>query len=405
MIATTTPVEDILTQHDYLEYTKAVHGYSPAIRKLVDLSENYIPDAEKAHAEGRPAIWSSGFWEVPLIFACGVIPVSFGEMGRLSDKESMEIAEDFYQFPQETCSMVKCVVGQWHRRRGSSIKRILGNSSGCEPFNLAWEIMKKQGYEVHNIDVTYRASSADGKRLEALVSFFKEQIYGVVEWLTGSREIDEDRLRTEILRKNRLLKKVRHILELRLSHPFYLKSLPTILLLNIGLNNYFGKPEEYEAMVDELTTELENEPVNEDDLKRVIPLVWAGGTGQEFGIYEAIDQAGGSLLGLRSVPFKLYREDVPPIEALVRYIYDNQGAGAGIFARNVIETEIDKVKARGLVLYGYIGCSFASIDREMWRSYFHERGIPSINLEGSFQTGAPSGQVMTRVRAFVEMLS
>jgi len=79
--------------------------------------------------------------------------------------------------------------------------------------------------------------------------------------------------------------------------------------------------------------------------------------------------------------------------------------GAGVYWRNVLEQEVSKVKARGIVLYGVIGCSFQSIDKEMWRSYFHEKGIPSINLEGSFQTGAPTGQLMTRVKAFIEMLS
>jgi hypothetical protein len=133
--------------------------------------------------------------------------------------------------------------------------------------------------------------------------------------------------------------------------------------------------------------------------------VWAGGTGQEFGIYEAIDQAGGSLLGLRTVPIRPYREDVPPVEALVRFLYDNQNGGAAVYSREIIEGEIAKVGARGLVLYGYIGCSFASVDREMWRNYFHQKGIPSINLEGSYQTGAPTGQLMTRVKAFIEMLS
>lgn len=398
-------IDAVITQRDYLDYTKQVHSYSNAISRLVELSHSYITDAEEAHRNGTPAIWANGFWETPLLYACGVTPVSFAEMGRLSDKEAMEIAENYYQFPVETCSMVKCVVGQWHRRRGTSIKKILGSSGACEPFNLAWEIMKKEGYEVYNIDVTYRAPGTKGKRLEQLVDFFKGELYGVVEWLTGSREIDEDRLRTEIKRKNRLIHKVKRILELRLSHPFYLKSLPTILLLNIGLTNYFGKPVEFEAVVDELLAELEARPVDKAELDRVIPLVWAGGTGQEFGIYEAIDQAGGSLLGLRMVPFKPYREDVPPVEALVRYLYDNQNGGAAVYSREIIENEISKVKARGLVLYGYIGCSFASVDREMWRNYFHQKGIPSINLEGSYQTGAPTGQLMTRVKAFIEMLS
>jgi len=398
-------IDEVVTQRDYLDYTKHVHSYSSGIGKLIELSASYVDDAEKAFKAGHPAIWANGFWETPLVYACGAIPVSFGEMGRLSDKETMEISENYYQFPVETCSMVKCVVGQWHLRRHTSIKKILGSSGACEPFNLAWEIMKKEGYEVYNIDVTYRAPGVKDKRLETLVSFFTEELYGVVEWLTGSRKIDEEKLAIEIKRKNRLIGKIKRVLDLRLTHPFYLKSLPIILLLNIGLTNYFGKPEEFESVVDEIIAELESEPINQSDLDRVIPLVWAGGTGQEFGIYEAIDQAGGSLLGLRSVPFKLYREDVPPIESLVHYIYDNQNAGAAVYARQVIENEIDKVHAKGLVLYGYIGCSFASVDREMWRSYFHQKGIPSINLEGSFQTGAPSGQLMTRVRAFIEMLT
>lgn len=398
---------DITSQREYIEYSKEVHSYSKAVNKLLDLSENHIPDAEKAFSEGKKAIWCGAVgWVVPLVYACDTIPVAFGEMGRLSDRDVMLIAEDYYQFPIETCSMVKCVVGQWHLRKDKSgIKRILGNSSACEPYNQAWEVMKSQGYDVYNNDIIYRGKTVDGKRLDKLVDFFVCEIHGVVEWLTGSSAIDEVKLAFELKRKNRLLEKMRKILELRLKHPLYVKSLATIQMLNVGLNNYFGKPDEYEEALDLLIEELEAKPVDEAELKKVIPLVWAGGTGQEFGIYEAIDQAGGALLGLRSVPFKNFREDIPPVEALARYVYDNQGAGAGIFARNVIELELEKTKAQGLILYGYIGCSFASVDREMWREYFHKKGIPSINLEGSFQTGAPSGQVLTRVKAFVEMLS
>ena len=398
----------VRTQRDYLQYARELHHYSPATAKLLDLSNSYIADAEAAFYAGKKnAIYAGGGWEAPLIYSLDTIPIAYGEMGRLSDHETMSISEDNYQFPVETCSMVKCVVGQWHLRRNkkNGIKRILGSSSACEPYNMAWEVMKKEGFDVHNIDVIYRSTSTNGKRLDQLVDFFVDEIYGVVEWLTGSRKFDEDKLRFELKRKNRMLDKVRKILDLRLKHPFYLKTLPTILLLNVGLNAYFGKPEEYEAVLDGLIDELSSREVDQSEIDRVIPLVWAGGTGQEFGVYEAIDQAGGALLGLRSVPMKAYREDIPPVEALARWMYDNSRGGAGVYWRNVLEQEVSKVKARGIVLYGVIGCSFQSIDKEMWRSYFHEKGIPSINLEGSFQTGAPTGQLMTRVKAFIEMLS
>jgi benzoyl-CoA reductase/2-hydroxyglutaryl-CoA dehydratase subunit BcrC/BadD/HgdB len=398
--------ELISTQKDYIEYSKLVHDHSPAVKRLLDLSEDYVPGAERAFRAGRPAVWCSGYnWEPALLYSLGVTPVSYGEMGRYSERSDMLTAEDRYQFPVETCSMVKCCVGQWHKRLGTgTINRLLGISSSCEPFNLAWEVMGGRGYDVYASEVTYRGPTVEGERLENLIRFLMTQIGDVAEWLTGSREIDRAALAAEIARKNRLLRKLRRVLELRRGRPFHMKTLAIILTLNVGLNNYFGKPLEYEAAIDELILELEAVPPDQDGLRRVIPLVWAGGTGQEFGIYEAIDLAGGALLGLRSVPFRLYREDVEPVESLARWVYDNSGAGAGVYARNVIESEVDRLGARGVILYGYIGCSFASVDREMWRRHFHERGIPCINLEGSFQTGAPSGQVLTRVKAFVEML-
>ncbi|QDR79292.1 2-hydroxyacyl-CoA dehydratase subunit D [Sporomusa termitida] len=400
-------IEDIQSPRDYLIYSKTqVHPYSPAIGKLLDLSAAYVQDAEQAYAQGQiNAVWSRATgWEIPLAYASGIIPVAYSEMGRLSDMESVTIAEDYYQFPQETCSMVKCTVGQWHKRRGAGIKRIIGASVACEPYNLAWELMKKEGYDVHAIDVVYRAPGVKGERLEQLVQFLIEQIYETAEWLTGSREINEEKLRTEIQRKNRLIVKVRKILELRIKNPYYMRSLPSIYLLT-GLNTYFGKPAAYEAVLDELIAELETAPVSKSELAKVIPLVWVGSAGQEFGIYEAIDQAGGALLGFRGYPFNNYDETLPPVEALARHVLGNQEAGASIYVQKVIEQELKKVKARGLVLYGYLGCSYGSVAREMWRDYFHKKGFPSINLEGTFQVGPPTGQILTRIRAFVEMLA
>lgn len=111
-------------------------------------------------------------------------------------------------------------------------------------------------------------------------------------------------------------------------------------------------------------------------------------------------------MGFVSTPYaKDYREDVHPVESLARFLLDSQWAGAAIYQREVIEQQIKKVNARGLILYGYLGCSFGSVAREMWRDYFHKNGIPSINLEGTFQTGDATGQILTRIKAFIEMLA
>ena len=108
-----TSAEDIRSQRDYIKHVRQVHSYSPATNRLRDLYESYIPDIEAAHASGeKTAIYGGGGWTSPLLYALGVTPLAAGEMGRLSDQSVMSIAEDHYQFPVETCSMVKCTVGQ-----------------------------------------------------------------------------------------------------------------------------------------------------------------------------------------------------------------------------------------------------------------------------------------------------
>jgi benzoyl-CoA reductase/2-hydroxyglutaryl-CoA dehydratase subunit BcrC/BadD/HgdB len=70
-----------------------------------------------------------------------------------------------------------------------------------------------------------------------------------------------------------------------------------------------------------------------------------------------------------------------------------------------IEEYLPVFGATGILFYGYIGCSFGSIHREIQAEHFHRKGMPSIMLEGTFQVGPPTGQLLTRVKAFVEMLS
>ncbi len=399
-------ITEFQNQLDHIRYSRdVVHGYSKSIGKLFDLTENYINEAEDEARKGRKAVWTLGGWEIPLVYASGTIPVAFSEVGRISGQEAISIAEDYYQVPVETCSMVKSSLGEWYLRKNSPINRIFGSGSSCEPYNLAWEIMKKEGYDVYTIDVVYRAPGVDGERYEQLVKYFVEEIYDFSDWLTGGEKLDEDMLAFEIRRKNQLMAKIRRIMDLRLKHPLYVKSLAVMYLLG-GLSHYFGKPEVFAGLVDELIEELEELPEDKDEVNGVIPLVWAGGRGQEFGVYEAIDNAGGALLGFVSTPYeKDYREDIHPVESLARFVLDGQMAGASIYRRHVIEQQIKKLNARGLVLYGYLGCSFGSVAREMFREYFHKKGIPSINLEGTYQTGAPTGQLLTRVKAFIEMLS
>lgn len=174
----------------------------------------------------------------------------------------------------------------------------------------------------------------------------------------------------------------------------------------IGSGHYFGKPDQYEEALDELINELESLGENEY-IGDWVPLLWSGGRGQEFGVYQAIDEAGGSILGWGSIPqiYALFDEEKPPLRAFAEYQMGGQMSGSTAAMYPFMESEIERSGAKGIFQYGYVGCSFAGIDGELKRKHFQEKGIPTMEILGSFQVGPPSGQLITRVKAFIEMLA
>lgn len=397
-------VTELNSQLEYIEYSKEEeHKYSEGVSQLFDLATCYIFDAEKAHQNGRNAVWTGAIWEAPFIYACDFIPVSYTELGRLGSSDVVRIAETQFQLPAETCSMVKAALGEWYLRKGG-IKRLLGTSAGCEPFNIALEILKDEGYDVHYIDTTYRSPRSTQSEYEELVKFLMTQIKLAARWLTGN-ELDEQKLGIELKRRNQAMRKVRKIMEMRLKAPLYMRSLPTMFML-MGSGHYFGKPEEYMNMLDTLIAELENE-VKKPNHDKYVPLVWAGGRGQEFGVYKSIDDANGAILGwVIPTPYiRDYNEELPPLESFARYFLDGQTAGSVGYQIKAVNNQVEKVNAKGIIFYGYVGCSFSGIQRELLRDHFKKQGVSGITLEGSFQVGPPSGQLLTRVRAFTEMLA
>jgi benzoyl-CoA reductase/2-hydroxyglutaryl-CoA dehydratase subunit BcrC/BadD/HgdB len=270
---------------------------------------------------------------------------------------------------------------------------------------MSHENLRNAGYDVYPVDVLYRAYGLKGDRFEDLVQYFIEEMKRAYKWMTGEDEVDTEKLRQELALYNSVLVKYRRLLKLREANPFYMRSLPARLLAH-SLWHYFGRPDEYIAVMDELIRELEEAPVNEEDIKRSIPLVWAGGGGQEFGVYQSIDDADGVLLSFGSVDYaKDYDLSLDPLEAMARFHLGGASGGASIYRVAGIEREIEKFNARGLIIYGYVGCSFSSVEHEIMRNYFHNKGFPSMTIEGTYQIGPPTGQLLTRIKAFLDMLS
>jgi benzoyl-CoA reductase/2-hydroxyglutaryl-CoA dehydratase subunit BcrC/BadD/HgdB len=380
---------------------------SSALEAFEALADGYTLDSiRRQAAAGRQAVWTAVAWESPLILACDVIPISYGELWSEESKRTEAIAESRFQMPVEFCSMVKCILGRLHLDRHGELRRLLYYGGSCEPVSVVFEMAKKEGYDVHCIDSVTAYKDEDIS--PATISFLVEELRKVAVWLTG-KPIDEDRLEAEIKFKNEVSRKVRTILDLRLHAPFYLPSIPTVQLI-MGATHFFGRPEEYNQILDRLIDELKAEakvPTN----RSYIPLVLNGMGGPQ--LCKAIEEANGVILGWGFMDAVDYSEDIPPLESLALSLLQTQlqggmgdVAGSPYALRRIgIEEKVRETDAKGIISTAITGCPYGSIVQQSERVHFKKRGIPIMTLEHTVHNEPLTEEQVMKVQTFIEMLS
>jgi benzoyl-CoA reductase/2-hydroxyglutaryl-CoA dehydratase subunit BcrC/BadD/HgdB len=383
---------------------------SEAVKALGQLQRSYSLEKIEGWArEGRSVIWGGNSWEAPLIRSCDTTPVGFAELWKEDSLRAESVAENHYQIPGEFCSMIKAMIGRLHLRKDNAIKRILYFGSTCEPISMVLDHAKHDGYDVHCIDAA--TAFKDGERRTELVAFLINELQKVSLWLTGKR-VDEDRLSEELRFKNKMVRKVRRILDLRLKAPFYLNSTPTSQIL-LGSTHYFGEREKYEKVLDQLTADLEAASAT-PETRFFIPLVLAGGVAGGPKLLKIIEEANGVVLGWVIHSTSDFREDIPPLEAVAHYLFDAQlkgelGEGAGASAtlrRRRVEELVDATGARGIISSFVTGCPYGSVVQGLERQYFKKKGVPLVGLEHSVHAEEPpTEEQTTRIKAFIEMLA
>ena len=389
---------------DHVYASREKHGHSKAVQAMIDLALDYVPNAERVYKEGGEAVWIVGVASMPLIYACGVLPVVITEVGRFGSEDAVHVTEEEFQVPVETCAMVKATIGEFYKKKDYAFKRLIYSSTVCEPFNQCFELVKDFGYEPYIMDLGFRPFNKDRERYLALKKIYTDEYRKLALWL-GKGRIDEDRLRVEIHRYNRIQKKIRSVLSLRRQHCTYMQSLPTMLMLAANAH-YYGQPEKFEDALDDIIEEMTALPPGAyDDAK--VRVVWTGQRGQEFSVYETIDDAKAAVTGwvLPNNWTRRYDETLSPFDSVIDFVIGNEAAGKTEDKCRLAERQLELTGAKGMLLYTYQGCSFGTIDEELERIYFHQKDIATLPLVGSYQVGAPTGQTITRIRAFLEMLA
>lgn len=397
-------IKEINTQEGHVRFCMEVTDrHSPAAVKLLDLGFNCIKYADEAAREGKNVIYfpQIGY---PLAFASGAIPMFLMEMGRLATSAQIQAAEEQFQILPETCAMSKATLGTLYLHRNNGIKRFVSWGSRCEPLLQVAEMAKGFGYDVHIMDVGIRPGADDPAALENERRRYLREFLEVADWAGYGKPLDKNRLWEALALQNRIQKKMLHFLELRREHCTYCSSLTTSFLFG-GNGFYYGKPREFEQILDALNAEMEALKPGEYNDARV-RLMWAGPRGIDFGIYNAVDASGGSVVALQYSMNKFYDLDIDPLEAFLSYEYDGYKAGGGGIRKKIRGQEMifRKSGAQGAIISAPLACTYITIEAEIKRKYFQEQKIPCLHLTTTYQTGEASGQTLTRIKAFVEML-
>lgn len=403
-MAKVTELKDIKEQKDYLRYSRdVVHTHSPAAQKLINLALHHFDLAFEEGRKGKKVVWNNSFC-TQIIYACKAIPLGLPDLGRYGNASSVAEAEKFFQIPAETCAMIKSIVGGLYQFRNEPCGKIISNGTRCEPELTALSTISRYGYDVYIMDIYSKPLGENQERLKLVRKSYEREIEQVVQWLTGT-ELDKESLRQELIRANRVHRKVQTLCELQKKHISYYKTIPTFLAMT-GAENYFGQPELFEEIIDEMTEEITSLPEDSYN-EQLVDVVWSGLRGVDFSVYNAVDIAGGHVVGwnLPTSIYDIFDTEIDPVEAVLQKALSGKAANGMEAACAYDEKLVRDSGAKGVILYSTLGCTQHTIDTETKRIYLNEKQIPTLVLAGTAQIGEITGQVMTRLKAFMEMLS
>jgi benzoyl-CoA reductase/2-hydroxyglutaryl-CoA dehydratase subunit BcrC/BadD/HgdB len=301
------------------------------------------------------------------------------------------------------------ILGRLHLLRNETSRRVIVFAAGCDPRSVVYELLKEDGYDVFTID-NVTVFRNDLGRYEDYVAYLTAEFAGFGPWLTG-RPIDGERLLAELRFKNRVLSRIQRIFELRLRNPLLI-GFNEMQQIAMGGSHFYNQRDRYLALLDRIIGEL-GEAVEATEPGRHIPLVLSGIA--SLAAVRAIEESGGAIVGTVRFGSDQYREDIPPLEALARYLINIQLKGEGhdisgapaSHRRFLTEDLIRQTGARGVVSSGLVSCPFFSMAAQLDQDYFKRKGVPFIALEtpGNIREGTPEEAQITRVKAFMEMFS
>lgn len=365
------------------------------------------PEELKRHRDSGGKVVGTFCVYVPdeLIFAAGAIGIGLcgGSQFRVADGERV--------LPKNTCPLIKSFMGAKITKTCPYFQScdLLVGETTCDGKKKAWEIMKNYA-DIHVMHLPQMKRDIDLRAWSHELEILKERL----EELTGN-EITPSKLKDAIKLINEKRKALRRLYELRKAKPVPISGKDALLVTQIA---FYDDPERFTSKVNSLCDELEErvklgKGVFPSGTKRII-ITGTPMAIPNWKLHHIVETSGAAVVceetctGTRYFE-NLVDEEPDTLEAQIRAISERyMKTNCACFTPN--QGRIDDIirlvreyKADGVIYYNLQFCQSYAVEYELVRQALQREGIPVLFIETDYSEN-DSGQIKTRVQAFLEML-
>ncbi len=337
-----------------------------------------------------------------VILAAGAIGVGLcgGSQFWIEDGEKV--------MPRNLCPLIKAFVGA--KIGGTcpyvqSCDMLVGETT-CDGKKKAWEILDEY-VPVHVMDLPQMKRTKDYNMWMDEIKTLIER----VEELTGNK-ITVENLKKAIELCNRKRRALKRLYDFRKYTPSPISGLDSLLISQIA---FYDDPERFTLKLEELCDELEKRVKNlKDNGKKRLMITGTPMAIPNWKMHSIIEGLDAQIVVEETCTGTRYFENEVSIEGetvenLIKNLADRYlNINCACFTPNDgriddILRYVDEYKVDGVVYYNLSFCHTYSVEYKRVEKVLKERNIPVIMIETDYST-EDSGQIKTRVEAFLEMI-
>lgn len=310
--------------------------------------------------------------------------------------------------PRNMCPLIKAAVGA--KVSGTcpyfqSVDMVVGETT-CDGKKKAWEILNDY-VPVHVMDLPQMKRTKDYNMWMDEIKIFIEK----VEELTGNK-ITVEGLKNAINVTNRKRAALKRLYNLRKLTPSPISGLDALLISQIA---FYDDPERFTAKVNELCDELEERAGNlKCEGKKRIMITGTPMAIPNWKLHHIIENLPAEIVVEETCTGTRYFEnEVSPegetMEDLIKNLADRYlNINCACFTPNTgriddIKRYAEEYKVDGVIYSNLSFCHTYAVEYKNVEAALKEAGIPIMNIETDYSS-EDSGQIKTRVEAFLEMI-